>query len=235
VQVWDVAAGAFFSVFLADSKGDTSHIFQMDGVMKSENGAANPCFQEAGSRRSSTLDKFKRSFKRGNKGSSTDLSSFALYFDRKLKIIDVRGDFILRTIQGCGDQFACITMSNTGELFKEMHSFARSERWYFYQLSLIQEYIMIPLQKTDEWTETTGLTGGEVLLSLSDCFSELLRLIGIGLSQLTYVIKNDLEVKDLLSFFLSDSVLACYERYSNCYFDTLQLAISILCGKQSAG
>jgi len=112
-------------------------------------------------------------------------------------------------------------MSDTGELFKEMHSFARYERWYLYQLSLIQEYIMTPLQKTEQWTETTRLPGGEVLLSLSDCFSELLRLIGIGLSQLTYFIKNDLEVKDLLSFFLSDSVLACYDRYSNWYCDTL--------------
>ena len=34
MQVWDAAAGELFSVFLADFKGDTCHMFQLgEGVM----------------------------------------------------------------------------------------------------------------------------------------------------------------------------------------------------------
>ena len=81
-------------------------------------------------------------------------------------------------------------------------------------LSNLPELYSFPIFpfSSEDWTATTRLPGGKLLSSLSDCFNELVRLIGAGLSQLTYVIKYGLEVKYFLSFFLSDSVLASYKR-----------------------
>lgn len=56
------------------------------------------------------------------------------------------------------------------------------------------------------------LPGGEALLPLIDCFNDVLLAIGAGVSQLTDTIKAGLRVKDLFSFFLSDSFRAGYER-----------------------
>ena len=61
------------------------------------------------------------------------------------------------------------------------------------------------------WIKETKVPGGDKLLSLSHSFNELLRLIAVGLSQLTRVIQTGLEVEDLFSFFLSKSFLHGYQ------------------------
>ena len=49
-------------------------------------------------------------------------------------------------------------------------------------------------------------------MPLADCFADILLGIGVGVSQLTETIKAGLRVKDLFSYFLSDSFRAGYDR-----------------------
>ena len=75
---------------------------------------------------------------------------------------------------------------------------------------LFRTYLLTCL--SEQWTAVAKLPGGEALLPLVDCFNDVVLVIGVGLSQLTNIIKAGLRVKDLFSFFLSDSFRAGYER-----------------------
>jgi len=224
LRVWDVAAGDSFSIFLADSSSNSCHMYQLGESIKNLEGETPRTSLAPGAalHKRKSFSKLRRSFQKMKKDSMGDSSTSEWYTDTELKKIEhVEKNCLIRTIQGCENQYVCITSSDADKLFKVMHRLASSERYYFYQLGLIQEHLMEPLQKAEHWTAVTKLPGGEALLSLTDCFNDILLLIGVGLSQLTYVIKAGLRVKDLFSFFLSDSFRAGYERYSKCYCDTL--------------
>ena len=65
----------------------------------------------------------------------------------------------------------------------------------------------------ETWVSVSKQPGGEALFPLIDCFTDVLLAIGVALSQLTDIIKAGLRVKDLFSFFFSDSFRAGYDRY----------------------
>ena len=79
-------------------------------------------------------------------------------------------------------------------------------------LSNIQSIVFVLSLLIEFWTVVTNLPGGEALFPLMDSFRDLLNSVAVGLSQMTDIIRLGLRVKNLFSFFFSDSFRAVYDR-----------------------
>ncbi|XP_065051875.1 alsin-like [Rhopilema esculentum] len=224
LRVWDIAGGDSFSVFLADVSSSVCGMYQLGESMKDLEGEFSTSCSTTGVsiNKRKSFKKIRRTLHKSKKDSLGDSMTSEWYIDteiRKVKHFEMNA--MLRTVEGSDGHFLCITASDADQIFKVMYKLASSERYYHYQLCLIQEHLIDPLQKTETWVSVSKQPGGEALFPLIDCFTDVLLAIGVALSQLTDIIKAGLGVKDLFSFFFSDSFRAGYDRYSKCYCDSL--------------
>eukprot|EP00794_Sanderia_malayensis_P017360 gene17360-19095_t len=221
LRVWDISAGCNSSIFLADLASDSCDLYHLGkNVHEFKDDFATVLHTQTSSKRKGSSKKKRLSFNR--KRSSTDSINSEWYMGTELhKMNHFDKSLVLRAVVGSDGQFACISETNHNQLMKIMHKLTSSERNYYHQIALIQDYIMTPLINTETWTSVLKLPGGEALLPLLDCFNDIIHSIRIGLWQLTDTVKKGLSITDLFSFFFSDSFRAVYDRYSKCYCDTL--------------
>lgn len=233
-RVWDVAAGRNFSLFLGDVERKKTEVFFSGEItsQKVERSVSDPIIKIAADKKKSEGRwRLSRRSKRSPDGSSAP--NFIDIQLRKLTHFDKNE--VVKCLASNDFSFACITERfGSGSTLEPIYKFARGERLFQQQLTVIQKAVIEPLIQTDAWLSITKLPGGEAMIPLIDSFVDLLNGINTELAHLTEVVRHSLRSQELFSYLFSDSFRGVYDRYSQCYCDAVAVGHMMACNKQAS-